>query len=88
MRIAGLITPPDSVNVEGSQSARGPQFQRPNRRRAWLPLLRPTQRSKPAGFLPVHRVPQVRVQLGECAGQRWRLRQASDSKSPVRGPWR
>ena len=77
MRIAGLITPPDGVNVEGEAHTRS-AISAPEPTQSILPLPRPTQGRDPLGFLPVHRVPQVQVQPGECASQRWRLGQASE----------
>src|SRR5262245_37862418 len=76
--IAGLITPPDSVNVEGGQGAHTVSnfSARTDAEHGCHCRVRYKGRD-PLGFFPIHCVPQVRVQPGKGPCQCWWLGQAS-----------
>src|SRR4030095_7965298 len=65
--IAGLITPPDGVNVEGGQGAHTVSncSARTDAKHGFHCRVRHKGRD-PLGFFPIHGVPQVRVQPGKC----------------------
>src|SRR5262252_2179887 len=77
--IAGLITPPDGVNVEGGQSTHTVSNSSARTDAEHSVYCRVRHKGRDAlGFFPIHCVPQVRVQPGECASQRGWLGQTSE----------